>query len=310
MSNIDLDDFIADAAKTIENEYRRIQRTAKSDPGTAGDQGEENWATLLRDWLPATFHVETKGRILDSNGVLSPQIDILVLKPEYPEILLKKKHFLAGGVLAAFECKITLKAIHISSFFKTTAIIKNMAPLKGYRSIYEEAHSPIYVGLLAQSHSFSKKDVTENIGNHIYKNDQKYVTKPIEMPDLFCISDACCWIGKKSLAPQTDIENVSDGHCISTEYWSEQRENPYMKNNIDSRIPIATALKTIMHRLSKGHEGLRSLALYFRNSMENMGGGFLRYWPIKDVFSNHNVKEFKEIGQHPNYSYPDDFKYL
>ncbi|RZM20636.1 MAG: hypothetical protein EOO88_35625, partial [Pedobacter sp.] len=70
MSNIDLDDFIADAAKTIENEYRRIQRTAKSDPGTAGDQGEENWATLLRDWLPATFHVETKGRILDSNGVL------------------------------------------------------------------------------------------------------------------------------------------------------------------------------------------------------------------------------------------------
>jgi hypothetical protein len=32
-------------------EYDRIQKRATEDPGTAGDQGEENWATLLRNWL-------------------------------------------------------------------------------------------------------------------------------------------------------------------------------------------------------------------------------------------------------------------
>jgi len=34
--------------KEIEEEYNRIRKRAYEDPGTAGDQGEENWAELLR----------------------------------------------------------------------------------------------------------------------------------------------------------------------------------------------------------------------------------------------------------------------
>ena len=82
-------------------------------PSTAGDQGEENWATLLRKWLPNYFHIVTKGRILTDSGYASPQVDILVLYPSYPKILLDKKLYLSGGVAAAFECKTTLKAADI-----------------------------------------------------------------------------------------------------------------------------------------------------------------------------------------------------
>jgi hypothetical protein len=63
--------------------------------------------------FPLTYHVVTKGRILSFDGVAGPQIDILVLRPVYPRHLMDKKLYLAGGVAAAFECKLTLKPEHI-----------------------------------------------------------------------------------------------------------------------------------------------------------------------------------------------------
>ena len=72
-------------------EYARITARSREDPGTAGDEGEENWAELLRDWLPSTYHVKTKGRILSEVGLSSPQVDVLVLSPAYPPALLNRK---------------------------------------------------------------------------------------------------------------------------------------------------------------------------------------------------------------------------
>src|SRR4029078_7661390 len=101
----DIHDLISSSQRAIEQEYARIQKRVTEDPGTAGDQGEENWASLFRVWLPSYLHVVTKGRILTESGYASPQIDLLVLAPCYPKILLDKKLYLAAGVAAAFECK-------------------------------------------------------------------------------------------------------------------------------------------------------------------------------------------------------------
>ena len=59
----DLYEFMQQNSVEMAAEYERIQMRATEDPGTAGDQGEENWAELLRDWLPRTYEVVTKGRI-------------------------------------------------------------------------------------------------------------------------------------------------------------------------------------------------------------------------------------------------------
>ena len=48
----DLYDFMQQISNEMAAEYDRIQKRATEDPGTAGDQGEENWAELLRGWLP------------------------------------------------------------------------------------------------------------------------------------------------------------------------------------------------------------------------------------------------------------------
>src|SRR5229473_5459551 len=91
----DLQDFMVAATQEMASEYRRIQKRTKDDPGTAGDQGEENWATLLRKWVPCHYHVVTKGRILGHTGHASPQVDVLVLHPSYPPHLLHTKLYLA-----------------------------------------------------------------------------------------------------------------------------------------------------------------------------------------------------------------------
>ena len=120
----DLHDFMRQVSVEMAAEYQRIQKRSTEDPGTAGDQGEENWATLLRDWLPPSFQVVTKGRIIGSDGSTSPQVDVIVLKDVYPKKLLDKKLYLAGGVAAAFECKITLKSSHIEDAVRTARQIK------------------------------------------------------------------------------------------------------------------------------------------------------------------------------------------
>ena len=69
----DLHNFMQQISQEMASEYRRIQ-----DPGTAGDQGEENWAELLRGWIPSNYEGVTKGRIISQDGRTSPQVDVVV----------------------------------------------------------------------------------------------------------------------------------------------------------------------------------------------------------------------------------------
>jgi hypothetical protein len=90
----------------------------------------------------------TKGRILTDSGYASPQVDVLVLWPSYPRILLDKKLYLAGGVAAAFECKITLKSDHLKAAVETAALLRRNLPKREGTS-YKELTSTILYGLLS-----------------------------------------------------------------------------------------------------------------------------------------------------------------
>jgi hypothetical protein len=74
----------------------------------------------------ADYRVVTKGRILSHEGAAGPQVDVLVLHPNYPPFLVNKKLYLASGVLAAFECKLTLKAEHITKATQNSAAVKRL----------------------------------------------------------------------------------------------------------------------------------------------------------------------------------------
>ena len=258
----DLHDFLRQTGNDIAEEYDRIQKRATEDPGTAGDQGEENWAEVLCGWLPSTYKVVTKGRIIGQDGQTSPQVDVLVLKDVYPKKLLDKKLYLAAGVAAAFECKTTLKAEHINKAIENSVKIKNLYPVQE-GTPYKELHAPIVYGLLAHSHSWKGDNSTpeDNIRQKLIMSDFCHVSHPRQTLDLLCVADLGTWVSiKLSFIRQSTIPTSPDIH---TGYVgpksSHSNQNEYFQ-------PIANLIHHLLIRLAWENIGLRALADYYRNT--------------------------------------------
>ena len=269
----DLYDFMQQISNEIAAEYNRIQKRATEDPGTAGDQGEENWAELLQGWLPSTYKVVTKGKIISQDGSTSPQVDVLVLKSVYPKKLRNKKLYLAAGVAAAFECKNTLKAEHIEKAVKTCVKIKNLYPeRKG--TPYKELHAPIVYGLLAHSHSWKAPNSTpeENIEHKLQDSDYSHVSHPRETLDLLCVANLGTWVSSKLvLRHPIKIHSGYLGYTLSH------------YNQTEHFTPIGTLISNLSRRLAWEDTALRDLVDYYQvTRISGSGKGSLRKWPVSN----------------------------
>jgi hypothetical protein len=287
----DVHDFIRKAQDDLQNEYVRIQKRAADDPGTAGDQGEENWGTLFKQWLPHYFHVITKGRVLTDSGYASPQIDVLVLLPSYPRILLDKKLYLSGGVAAAFECKTTLTAAHVRDAVATSAALKSALP-KRLGSPYKELHAGIIYGLLAHSHSWrgENSQPLANVENALWAADLECVHHPRECIDFISVSDLATWQSTKMtfLSPRHYSGNVElqkiygPNGSATTGYVCHAIGGDRQEQHFS---PIGTLLSGIFSRLAWTFSDMRPLEEYFRKvHLVGSGEGRMRKWPI-DIYS-------------------------
>ena len=284
----DLHEFMRQLNDEMAAEYRRIQMRATEDPGTAGDQGEENWAELLRDWLPRTYEVVTKGRIISQDGRTSPQIDVLVLKSIYPEKLLTKKLYLAAGVAAAFECKTTLKASHIDEAMDTCVKIKNLYPVRE-GTPYKELHAPIVYGLLAHSHSWKTPNSTPeaNIEQKLLESDYLHVSHPRQGLDLLCVADLATWTLNKvtflsQLSPRDPNYVPQEAKAITT-YCGH---TPTYDSQVKSFTPIGVLISNLSRRLAWEDSALRDLADYYHDTNITGGGsGKMRNWRPNSIYS-------------------------
>jgi hypothetical protein len=185
--------------ESLSSDYSRIRARSREDPGTAGDQAEEDWAEILRNWLPANYRVVTKGRILFEDGSSSPQVEVLVLTPSYPRGLGNEKYVFAGGVVAAFECKLTLRPLDIKRAFETASAIKRRARARSGNP-YDELNRPPIVGLLAHAQSLGKKNKSSRLYEVIEKYEDKCSDHPRELLDIICVADtATLSLGKHIL---------------------------------------------------------------------------------------------------------------
>lgn len=82
----DLFDHMGSVTRQLAEDYARIRKNATDDAGTAGDAAEESWAEFLRNWLPPSYYVTTKGRILAADGREGPQVDVVVFYPWYSRL--------------------------------------------------------------------------------------------------------------------------------------------------------------------------------------------------------------------------------
>ena len=272
----DLHDFMKQLQDEMSAEYERIRRRARQDPGTAGDEGEENWAELLRGWLPSNYSVTTKGRIIGHDGRTSGQMDVIVLKGTYTKRLVTKKMYLAAGVAAAFECKTTLRADHIAKAIETCANLKRLYPDRR-GSPYKELHSPVIYGLLAHSHSWkSERSMPEQvIMERLLLADVQQVPHPRLGLDLLCVADLSTWESSKLtfLNPQylpidthEIIRNHWDGGAASTFYVMQSDGDTIQHPS----TPIGAFISHLIRKLAWEDPTLRDISDYFRST--HVGG--------------------------------------
>ncbi|CUW48758.1 hypothetical protein ATCC53582_02905 [Novacetimonas hansenii] len=285
----DLHTFMAQITHEMASEYDRIYAKTCDDPGTAGDEGEENWATLLREWLPPAYHVATKGRLISSDGRMSPQIDVLVLKPFYPRKLQEKKVWLANGVAAVFECKTTLRAEHISASAERCQAFKALFPRREGSPLRELRSSLVY-GILAHSHAWKApaSKPADNVSRAV-REAMEQAKHPTDVIDLICVADVGCWselvapFYKAAFQPTNtaELETIFGGDWgpVSTMTCATSESGKNFQ-------PVGGMLAYLTQRLAWNDPSVRDLADYYRlANLWGDGSGPIRYWP-QSVFSN------------------------
>lgn len=251
MTTHEVESYIRQATGEIQAEYERISARSSEDPGTAGDEGEENWAEVLRHWLPSSVHVVTKGRLLCADGSTSHQVDVLVLSESYPTGLLNKKMYLASEVLAVFECKLNLKRAYVVDTVRRAAELKSL--------VYEQHDRDVMYGLVSHSHSWSSNSMAiQKISKALKDADTDYVKHPNEALDVTCVADLDTW----------------DAHCISP--WGDGDEeftSGYYKSSSEPSTsgeyfncdppPVGRMISSIYYHLASKDSRYRGLSTYF-----------------------------------------------
>ncbi len=295
----DLHHFMQQLSTAMDKNYEYLKTRVGEDPGTTGDQAEIHWAKWLSRWLPPTYKVVTKGRIINQNGEASPQVDVLVLKSFYPKELHTNKHYLSAGVAAAFECKTTLEARYIKEATQICVEIKNLyrnrkeTPDK--ETPYRELHTPIVYGLLAHSHIWKGEGATpeDNITRNLSESDVSYVSHPRLGLDFLCVADCGTWVlskfpfsyGSQSVLPPELQDGVDSGHLPHT---------PFLEQETEDFTPIGSFYANLMERLAWEDPTLRDIVDYLRaTKIGGEGGGQLRRWTF-DILSDAVQKQIRE----------------
>ncbi len=296
---------MAQVTQEMASEYQRIFSKAKDDPGTAGDEGEENWATLFREWLPSNYHVTTKGRLIGHDGSMSPQIDLLVLKPSYPRKLMEKKVWLADGVAAAFECKTTLTAAHVTASVQRAELFKSLCqPRAGTPA--RELRSPLIYGLLAHSHSWkgAGSKPTENI-TKAFDAASAAINHPRFLIDVICVADLGTWSPMAVTYHRADWvpENAAALRAVFGGDWGVTTSmlcaSHETENQAETFSPIGALIGNITQALARNDPLVRDFADYFmRVDLWGTGSGRQRFWP-PTVYSD-GVRTGIESGRSTN----------
>lgn len=275
--NHDLHHYMNQLSDKMAADYTRLQQNRIGDSGTMGDQAEQDWAQWMREWLPPTYQVVTKGRIINHEGQLSRQIDVLILKPYYPKSLHYENHYFSAGVAAAFECKTTLKASHIHKAIEVCVGLKNLYPSRT-GSPYKELHTPIAYGLLAHSHDWKGEKSTpiDNIQQQLSISTLSQGSHPRLGLDFLCVADLGTWVLTK-ITPNASHPSWG-GHLPHIPAHDEEEKD---------FTAIGSFYVYLMEWLAWENPALRDIVDYYRvTGAGGQGSGNMPYqWDFSSVYS-------------------------
>jgi hypothetical protein len=161
-----------------------------------------------------------------------------------------EKYILAGGVIAAFECKLTLRKQHVDRAFRVAADIKRKSR-KTIGTPYDELSCGPIFGLLAHSHALRAKRASWKIYEIVEEFQTAYAEHPRELLDIICVADAATIPLGKSVLIGCDL----DKYEIETLKEAEADnliKTMYVINDEDKTDPhdVGAILATLIHELT------------------------------------------------------------
>ena len=161
LDSISLKDVFSGLQKQMIEKMESDRKTIPHAP-TLGDEGESNWLEIFQNYLPRRYQAE-KAFVIDSEGKISQQQDIVIFDRQYSPFLLHHKHAKyvpAESIYAIFEVKQNLTKEHIIYAGEKAASVRALRRTSA--TIYHAAgrHDPkpqfvILAGLLCLESSWS-----------------------------------------------------------------------------------------------------------------------------------------------------------
>lgn len=180
-------------ANNVARDYVEAQQHAREhDAQRAGHEGESTWKRLLDHWGPG-WPVVTRKYVVGPRGE-SNEVDVIVLKPDYPAHLQDEPSILISGIAAAFSSKLTLRKAHITEAIEQKQLLLDIAGDQG-GSAREALQGKFPFGLLAHSTALlngvedfnqEMQDLYDEIG---HGHDPKLVRHPREELDALLVAD-------------------------------------------------------------------------------------------------------------------------
>lgn len=127
MTEWSLSRLLAGLHDDIQQKLETVRRTL-SHPCTKGDASEQVWLQMLDTYLPKRYQA-TSAHIVDSQGVFSEQIDVVVFDRQYsPFIFLYQGQTIipAESVYAVFEAKQAINASQVAYAQEKVASVRRL----------------------------------------------------------------------------------------------------------------------------------------------------------------------------------------
>lgn len=115
MSEWSLEVLLSSLHEDIQQRLSAVRKTM-GHPGAKGDSSERVWLDLFKRYLPKRYQAE-KAFVVDSEGVFSDQIDVVIFDQQYSPFIFKYESEIvipAESVYAVFEAKQSLDAKQIN----------------------------------------------------------------------------------------------------------------------------------------------------------------------------------------------------
>lgn len=137
MSDINLEDVFAN--RQAELQVRLARARSLTHPTSAGDEGEQGWSDVLRDFLPRRYDVARHRFVIDADGRVSEQQDIVIYDGQFAPtfLVLGSTQFIpVESVYAVLEVKPTMDRETVVYAGDKAASVRRLAYNPGKVRIY------------------------------------------------------------------------------------------------------------------------------------------------------------------------------